>query len=96
MKKLLFLSSSFSFIYPLISFAQYYPDTCPTEAQSVLQAVGGCSGIDPQTYANIYSKCCVQVTSNQNLIIYVILGVLVVALIIWQILERRKNKILVS
>lgn len=43
--------------------AESYPTTCPTEAQGILKAVGGCSAIDCKTYSNICAKCCVVVTA---------------------------------
>jgi hypothetical protein len=48
---LLFLSVSFS-------FAASYPASCPVEAQTIVNAVGGCTAISPTKYGAIYSKCC--------------------------------------
>ena len=96
MKRILSLSLFSVFFLPLVSLAQSYPTSCPETAQSILNAVGGCSIIDAETYSNIYAKCCVTVASNSNLIIYLVVAVLVVALVIWLILTKRKNKISIS
>ena len=60
MKKIIILSlfSAFFFSHQ-VSLAESYPTTCPTEAQAVLKAVGGCSAIDCKVYSNICAKCCV-------------------------------------
>ena len=40
------------------SFAQTYPASCPTEAQAIVKAVGGCSSVNKSSYPSVYEKCC--------------------------------------
>lgn len=42
---------------PAISFGASYPASCPTEAQGILNALGGCSAVDCSAYGAICSKC---------------------------------------
>lgn len=44
-----------------------YPASCPVEARSIIDAVGGCSTIDSSQYSSIYAKCCsVSAVSNSD------------------------------
>lgn len=70
--------------------AQSYSASCPTEAQAILNATGGCAAIDSTVYSNIYEKCCVEAVSNSNLIIYVSIAVIAIALATWQVLKKRR------
>lgn len=57
--KLLFAIITFLLLLPpALSFAASYPASCPAEAQAIVDAVGGCSAIDPNQYQSIYNKCC--------------------------------------
>src|SRR3989344_2011258 len=47
-----------SFLLPVAVLGASYPASCPTEAQAIVDAVGGCSAIDPGQYSSIYEKCC--------------------------------------
>jgi hypothetical protein len=46
------------FFFPSLSFSASYPVSCPVEAESIIDAVGGCAVIDPGQYSSIYGKCC--------------------------------------
>lgn len=59
MKKIIIFSLFLVFIFSSHSSLAAYPTTCPTEAQGILSAVGGCSAIDCGIYSNICAKCCV-------------------------------------
>ena len=74
-----------------LSLAQSYSSTCPTEAQAILSATGGCANIDSAVYSNIFANCCASSASNLTLIIYVLVAVIVLALAIWQIFKRKKD-----
>lgn len=64
MKKIIIFSLFVAFVFSYqLSLAESYPTTCPTEAQGILKAVGGCSTIDCKTYSNICAKCCVVVAA---------------------------------
>lgn len=52
------LTAFLSFLTPTIVFGASYPASCPAEAQAIVNAVGGCSAIDPGQYSSIYGKCC--------------------------------------
>lgn len=45
-------------LLPSFSFAASYPASCPVEARTIIDAVGGCSTIDSGQYSSIYGKCC--------------------------------------
>ena len=47
-----------SFLLPVAVLGASYPASCPTEAQAIVDAVGGCPAIDPGQYSSIYEKCC--------------------------------------
>ena len=40
---------------------------CDTTAQAIVNAIGGCTQVDPNTYPNIYNACCKQVTKESLL-----------------------------
>ncbi len=86
----LFLAFIFS---ASLSLAQSYSASCPTEAQAILSATGGCSAIDSTVYVNIYTNCCVKVVSSTTMIIYVLVAVVVLALAIWQILKKGRGRL---
>lgn len=95
MKKIIIFSLFLDFVFSTnLSLAQSYPSSCPVEAQAILSATSGCSGIDSAVYTNIYNNCCVKAVSASTTIIYVIVLLLVVALAIWQIFKRRKKNII--
>lgn len=58
MKFLLTTFAFLSLLFPVLSSAATYPASCPTEAQAIVEAVGGCSAVDKDAYDAIYSKCC--------------------------------------
>lgn len=65
MKKIslkLLVISYWSLVNTNISFAQVlrtrYPASCPSEAQAIVDAVGGCSAVDKDKYLSVYEKCC--------------------------------------
>ncbi len=60
----LLIALIFIALFSATSFAQTYPDTCPPEAQGILNAVGGCAAVDCQKFPVICEKCCV--TSNAS------------------------------
>ena|SRR3989338_2442513 len=92
MKKIIIFSLFLAFIFSVnLSIAQSYPTSCPTEAQVILNATGGCAAIDSTVYANIYTNCCMKVVSSLSMIIYVLVALVVLALAIWQIFKRRKS-----
>ena len=94
MNKIIIFSLFFAFVFSAnFSMAQSYSASCPTEAQAILSATGGCSAIDSTVYANIYNNCCAKVVSSTMVIIYVLVAVLVLALAIWLIFKRKKNKV---
>lgn len=55
---LIVLTAFLSFLFPVIAFGASYPASCPVEARAIVDAVGGCSTIDPGQYSSIYEKCC--------------------------------------
>lgn len=46
-----------------LAFAETYPNSCPSEARSILNAVGGCSAVNRSSYPSVYEKCCVKSAS---------------------------------
>ncbi|MEK7478599.1 MAG: hypothetical protein AAB626_01585 [Patescibacteria group bacterium] len=97
MKKIIIFSLFLAFVFSAnLSMAQSYPASCPSEAQAIVKAVGGCSAIDRVAYSDIYDKCCVEAVSNSNsnlnlnLIVYALLAVAAIGLATWQVLKRRK------
>ena len=64
-KSSLALAALLLLLSPVIAFAASYPASCPAEAQAIVNAVGGCSAIDPDQYSSIYEKCC-SVNGAQN------------------------------
>lgn len=61
MKKIIILSLFSALLFSSqVSFAETYPSTCDSLAQSILNATGGCSTIDCNTLSNICAKCCTQ------------------------------------
>ena len=95
MKKIIIFSLFLAFVFSTnLSMAQSYPASCPSEAQAIVKAVGGCSTIDRVAYSNIYDNCCVEAVSNSNsnsnLIVYALLAVVAIGLATWQVLKRRK------
>jgi len=84
-------------LLPTLAFAQSYPDTCPQEAQGVLNAVGGCEEVDCNQFSAICEKCCTQnssVSSAKGIIssplFLGILAFIVVAgsLVIWKVKQK--------
>ena len=55
--KIFFVAITFLFVAFTVS-ATTYPSTCPSEAQAIVGAVGGCGAIDSNHYSVIYKKCC--------------------------------------
>lgn len=53
-------------LFPAVSFAATYPASCPVEAQGILGALGGCTGINESEYGAIYSKCCSTATAPED------------------------------
>src|SRR3989344_3380946 len=48
-----------SLSFPQISTAkEEYPSTCPPEAIAIVNAVGGCAAVNPQSFSAVYDKCC--------------------------------------
>ena len=91
MKKIIIFSLFLAFVFSTnLSMAQSYPTSCPSEAQAIVKAVGGCSTIDRVAYSNIYDNCCMEAVSNSNLIIYALLAIVAIGLATWQVLKRRK------
>ena len=58
MKYLLTFTLGLFLLVPVFSFAASYPASCPSEAQAIVDAVGGCSTISESEYGAIYEKCC--------------------------------------
>jgi hypothetical protein len=72
----LFLASIIFITSANFSLAASYPSTCPSGAQAIITAVGGCSAINSTQYKAIYSKCCyvsqiktTQATASNNKVI---------------------------
>ena len=64
MKKIIIFSLLSAFLFSSqLSLAETYPTSCPTEAQAVIKAVGGCSALDCKIYSNVCAKCCVKVVA---------------------------------
>lgn len=53
-----FLITSYYLLVTGAAFAVSYPTSCPAEAQSIVDAVGGCASVDKDAYAAVYSQCC--------------------------------------
>lgn len=74
-------------------FAQNYPASCPKEAQSIVEAVGGCAEIDASAYAAVSAKCCILPPQRQLAVFWVVIAVVAIGLIVavwyW---KRRKLK----
>ena len=48
-----------SLSFPQISTAkEEYPSTCPPEAIAIVNDVGGCAAVNPQSFSAVYDKCC--------------------------------------
>lgn len=65
MKKFIIAIAFLIFISP--AFAASYPASCPTEARSILNAVGGCSSVKKSQYPTVYEKCCAMAKDVPNL-----------------------------
>ena len=96
-----------SFLLSPVTFGASYPTSCPTEAQAIVDAVGGCQAISCNQYEAICAKCCVKSepileplpqsdseTSSDSFAILVIILILggLAYLMIWFVRKRKKGE----
>ena len=96
LKFLIFGTSGVLYLYFLSSFvfAASYPNSCPSEARAIVDAVGGCAEVDKNAYAAVYEQCCAlpAPAPNKSVVLWISLVVVVVGLGIGIWHFRQKSK----